>query len=502
MKTQPMSHQVEGLKRAEGKRNFAFLCEQGTGKSWMTLADAERCFEQDKIDGIAVIAPNGVQTNWTRREIPTHLSAFNIAYAWKGTPSSKKAKDEVERLYRTHWSHEDRPLRVFAINIEAVNSSNGYEALLRFVKSCRVMVIVDESTRIKTPTAKRSIKVCEIGRFGIARRILSGTPITKAPTDLYMQFHFLKEGLLGTKSFRAFNATYAVLLEADDPGMVAIMRKLAGKTRGMPQVVAKNEVTGLPMWKNLDRLADMIAPHSYRVKKSDCLDLPPKIYKSIFFDLTKPQRKIYDQLKEDYSYILDKAGALEDVSFQAIAARTKMKQVTSGFINIYGEAQLLPPEDNPRMAAFKELVETILDNDPEPSVIVWAIYEEELLQVKAYLDSIGEPAALYYGATKKGETRENIIDDFQARKIRWFVGNAAAGGIGITLTAADTAIYYTCSYDNEHRMQSEDRNHRIGTVKPVTYWDLIAEDTLDEDIQLSLAAKSAIADVVIDRKGL
>ena len=152
------------------------------------------------------------------------------------------------------------------------------------------------------------------------------------------------------------------------------------------------------------------------------------------------------------------------------------------------------------MFAFKELVQSILDNDPDSSVIVWAMYEEELLQIKDYLDSLGEPCALYYGKTKKGETRDNIIDDFQAKKIRWFIGNAAAGGIGITLTRAETAIYYSCSYDNEHRMQSEDRNHRIGTEKPVTYWDLIGEDTIDEDIQVSLATKSHLADIVIDRK--
>lgn len=499
MKTSAMDHQVVGLQRSDGKRNFAFIMEQGTGKTWLTLADAERCYQLDKINAILVIAPNGVHTNWVKREIPTHLEVESICYAWRGTPSTKKAKDAVEKVYRTLPAGQREPLRVFAINVEAINSANGYEAVKRFLIAFRVMAIVDESTRIKNPQAKRSKKVCELGRIATARRILSGTPLTKSPTDLFMQFNFLKEGLLGTKSYRAFVAEFSVLLDPSHPKMIAIMRKLAGKSRGMPQVVATDE-DGIPMFKNLEKLSDLIAPHSYRVRKKDCLDLPDKVYKRAYFELSPAQRKVYDTLKNEYSYLLERDGTMaEDVSFEAIAARTKLKQVTSGFINIFGEPQLLAPGDNPRMSLFKEIVESILDNDADAQFIVWAIYEQELLQVKAYIDSLGITSALYYGATKK-DARDNIIDEFQAGKIQVFIGNASAGGIGITLTKAETAIYYSCSDDNELRLQSEDRNHRIGTTETVVYWDLIGEDTLDEKIALSNAMKTHLADVVIDRK--
>jgi SNF2 family DNA or RNA helicase len=494
-----MNHQVVGLEKCDGKRNFAFLMEQGTGKTWLTLADAERCFLLDKIDALLIVAPNGVHTNWVRREIPTHLSAKNITFAWRGTPSSKKAKDAIERMFRTHWTHDDRPLRIFSINVEAINSANGYAIVERFLKAFpRTMMAVDESTRIKNPDAKRSKKVCELGLLAIARRILSGTPLTRAPTDLFMQYNFLKPGLLGTKSFRAFQAEFSVLLTPDSPQMIAIMRKLAGKVRGMPQVVAKDE-NGIPMFKNLDKLAALIAPHSYRVTKAECLDLPPKVYKVLNFELTPNQRRVYQQIMEEYSYVLNKDGVDEDVSFEAIAARTKLKQVTSGFINIYGEPQLLPPEDNPRMALFKDTIDMILERDESAQIIVWAMFEQELLQIKAHLDSINVNSALYYGKTSKDE-RERIIDEFQGGQIQVFIGHAAAAGIGITLTAAETAIYYSCSYDNELRMQSEDRNHRIGTKNTVTYYDLVAEDTLDEDIARSLSVKSELAAIVIDGK--
>lgn len=498
MKTVGMAHQLIGLERCLGKRNFAFLMEQGTGKTWLAMADTERAFIANKIDALLVIAPNGVSSNWTRREIPTHLEVETISYCWKGTPKTKKAKDGIERIFRTHYQEGQAPLRVLSINIEAINTGPGFELVKRFLLAFRTIAVVDESTRIKNHAAKRSVKVCELGRFAEARRILSGTPLTKAPTDLYMQFHFLKPGLLGTKSFRAFNAQFSVLLEPDDPRMIAVLRKLGGKVHGIPQIVEKDD-EGTPMFKNLDKLADLIAPHSYRVRKEDCLDLPDKIYKVASFDLTPKQRKIYDQVKDEYNYIIDRGDYLEDVSFEAIAARTKLKQVTSGFINIYGEPQLLAPEDNPRMSLFKEIVQTTIDQDENAQVIVWAMFEEELKQIKAHLDEMGYTSAMYYGKTPKND-RDQIIDDFQGGKIRFFIGHAAAAGIGITLTAAETAIYYSCSYDNELRMQSEDRNHRIGTKNNVVYWDLVGEDTIDEDVQRSLKMKSKLASIVIDRQ--
>lgn len=488
MKTEGMKHQITGLQLMDGKRNFALLMEQGTGKTWTALADTERCYIGNKVDALLVVAPNGVHTNWVRREIPTHMEAPVVTYAWRGKPTTKKAKAGWEALFASHYATP--PLRVFAINIEAVNTAAGFEACEEFLRCFRVMMVVDESTRIKNPAAKRTEKVIKLGRMATARRILTGTPLTKAPTDLFSQFDFLKGGLLGTTSYRAFVSEYAVLLPAHHPQMQAILRKLGGKVRGIPQVVETDE-HGNKMWKNLDRLSDMIAPHSYRVRKHECLDLPPKVYKQVLFELEPKQRKVYDQLKDDYEYIHQGS----EMSFEAIASRTKMKQVTSGFINVHGTPVLIDRAENPRLAAFKEVIEDI-----EGQFIVWAMFEEELLQVQAALEDAGISCRLYYGKTGK-EEREQAVDDFQAGKFTAFVGHAAAAGIGITLTAAETAVYYSCSFDNELRKQSEDRCHRIGTKKTVVYIDLVAEDTIDEDVVKSLAVKTELADYVIDRVG-
>lgn len=484
-----MTHQNDALRASEGKRNFAFLMEQGTGKTWTTLADTERCFREDKVDALLVIAPKGVHTNWVLREIPSHMDIECVTVAWRGRPTTKKAKADIERLYERPY-HGRPVLRVFTINIDAVNTEAGYEEIKRFLTCYRAMAVVDESTRIKNPTSKRTIKCLELSKLAMARRILSGTPLTKGPTDLFSQFAFLKDGLLGTTSYRAFVAEYAVLLQPGDPKLIAIQKKT--NCRGTPQVVATDD-KGQKIWKNLDKLRAMIQPHSFRVTKADCLDLPPKVYKTLTFEMDAKQRRVYDTLDEDNAYITHD---LEDKSFEAIAARTKMKQVTSGFIHIDGVPVLIESEQasSPRMELFKEVLE-----DLDGPFIVWAMFEEEINQIMAALKTAGIEASSYYGKTSDS-AREQAIDDFQSGRIQAFVGHAAAAGIGLTLTAAETAIYYSCSYDNELRKQSEDRCHRIGTKHTVVYIDLIAENSIDEAIVTSLATKTAIADYVIDGK--
>ncbi|QOV06266.1 DNA helicase [Burkholderia phage Maja] len=522
MKTDAMKHQITGLARSEGKRNFAYLMEQGTGKTWITLADTERCFYGNKIDALLVFAPNGVHTNWIRREAPQHLSAPFIAYAWNGPIKTKKQKAAWAELFRDFSLSEAPPLRIFTINFEAVNTKAGYDAVAEFIRCFRVMAVVDESTRIANPEAKRTKKIIELGREATARRILSGTPLKKDPTDLYSQFDFLKSGLLGTTSYRAFVSEYSVLLDSDDPQMRGIMRRVMEgrknwkdqkKAREMIPQVVKTDDSGNKMFRNLDQLSDMIRPHSYRVRKEDCLDLPPKIYQTVFFELTPELRRVYDRLRDEYEYLkkkyienyvtdhpeVDYGDAVEYFEthcFEGIACQVKMKQVVSGFINVEGEPVLIDPENNPRMNLFKEYVEGI-----DGQMIVWCLYEVEILQVAEALRSMGLRVATYYGKTKKGETREKIIDDFQAGRLDAIVGHAAAMGIGLTLTAATTSLYYSCDRNNELRLQSEDRNHRIGTVKSPVYVDFIAEDTIDEDDMKGRAFKSELANMVIDRKG-
>ena len=494
MKTGGMQHQIKGLELSNGKWNYAYLMEQGTGKTWLSIADIVRAYLKGRINAVVVFAPKGVHTNWVLRELPTHADVPLLAEAWRGKPTSKKARARLDRLYADHYEAEKEPLRVFAINIDAINSDAGYAEVERFLKAFpNCMGILDESTRIKNPEAKRTKKIVKLGRLCLARRILSGTPLTKNPGDMFMQYEFLKPGILGTNSYRAFVAQYTVLIEADDRRMVALMKKTGAKF--VPQI-AETDDDGLPIFKNLDKLIDVLSPHSYRVTKEEALPfLPPKVYERVYFELTPAQRKIYNQIEADYEY--NDENEQEYFSFEAIAARSKLKQVTSGFINIYGEPRLLPIEENPRLQAFKELVEGLFEDDPTRSIIVWSEFRQEMEFAKAILEGLGLSVCVYNGDTKKDD-REQFIDDFQAGKYRVFLGNPAAGGIGITLTRADTTIYLSTSENAELRLQSEDRNHRIGTKSTVVYYDLHAEDTVDDRTFANVEAKKRTMDYVVN----
>jgi SNF2 family DNA or RNA helicase len=483
-----MKHQSAAIQKSEGKRNFAYFAEQGTGKTWMLLADAERAFLAGKIDALLVFAPKGVHTNWVLREIPKHLSAPAVMYSWSGPVKTKRQKEGVAKLMDAKKS--TGCLRVLTMNFEAMLQPAAREFVDEFIAQYRTMAVVDESKKIGNPDAKRTKYIIEAGRNAEARRILSGKPLTKAPMDLFSQFDFLKSGLLGTKSYRAFVAEYAVLLDPRSPKMQGLIRKMGPKA-AYAQVVDVDDF-GNKKYQNLDKLAAMIEPHMYRVRKDECLDLPPKVYEQRIFQLSDEQRAVYDQLEHEYAY---KSKTEGEMSFEAIAARSKMKQVTSGFINVYGEPELIDPERNPRMETFLDVVDDI-----EGQFIVWAIYRHEIEHIVKALEEQGISTVQYHGGVKDGE-RELAVDEFQAGRVRAFVCNKAAYA-GLTLTAARTSIYYSCDYDNDVRGQSEDRNHRIGTTGPVLYVDLIAEDTLDEDIAANLAAKDAIADHVIDKRPL
>lgn len=478
MKTEPMDHQKLGRKLLrDNPEYYALGAEQGTGKTWMLLDDAERQFETGMIAGLLVIAPKGVHTNWIIREIPTHLSVPVVAEFWL-SGAGKRHMSRLEKLLRT--DREDG-LAVLAMNVDAINTKKGYEFATKFLRTFKSMIVVDESQRIKNPQAKRTKKVWSLAPFSVSRRIASGTLVANSPMDLFGQYQFLNGGLLGTTSFRAFVAEFSELLPAHHP----MVQEIASKSRGVPQIV-KRDREGRPMYRNLDKLSKLIAPYTFRVLKKDCLDLPEKIYQTHVFELTPSQRRLYDSVKEEMRYERDDGDV--DI-FTALTLINKLRQVTSGFIIVDGEATELR-EAKPRMDALKSLVE-----DTEGQIIIWASFREELRQIGELLSDY--EVVQYHGGTKTKD-REQAVDDFQNGRARIFLANPAAAGTGLTLTAANTAIYYSCSYNFEERSQSEDRCHRIGTKKPVLYIDLMARNTIDERIANALQTKAETAFQILD----
>jgi SNF2 family DNA or RNA helicase len=302
------------------------------------------------------------------------------------------------------------------------------------------------------------------------RRILTGFPVTKSPLDLYSQCAFLNEALLGFASYYSYRNHYAVL------------QKRSVATHSFQQIVG---------YRNLDDLKDILGKFSFRVLKKDCIDLPDKIYTTRVVDLTPEQKRIYKELKDYAIAELDNA---ETVTTNSVITQIlRLQQVLCGFTRSdSGEITQIPSN------RMKELMATLEEVDGK--CIIWANYQHDIRSIVEEIakEYGAQSVAHYYGETDANE-RPLIVSLFQDpdSPLRFFVGQPRTGGFGLTLTEANTVIYYSNSYDLEIRLQSEDRAHRIGQTNKVTYVDLCAPKTVDEKIIKSLRSKINIATQVL-----
>ena len=338
----------------------------------------------------------------------------------------------------------------------------------KFLNSHNALMAVDESTTIKTPTAKRTKNILGLGRKSKYRRIMTGSPVTKNPLDLYTQCEFLDPWLLDFTSYYAFRNRYAE------------MKTLHVAGRSI-QVVHK--------FRNLGELSDTIKNFSYRVLKEDCLDLPNKIFIKRHIKLTPDQIKVYEQMKKQaIAHLNGKVTSTMTVLTQLM----RLQQITCGhFVADDGSVQEI---DSNRLGELMDVLE-----ETEGKAIIWAHWQRDVNNIiKAVKKKYGPNSIVdYYGVTPQEERQPNIKKFQSDPRCRFMVGTPSTGGYGITLTAANTVIYYSNGYDLEKRLQSEDRAHIIGQKKPITYVDLISEDTVDEKIVKSLRKKINIASEVL-----
>jgi SNF2 family DNA or RNA helicase len=464
-KSKPYEHQLVALEKSWDKEEFAYFMEMGTGKSKVLIDNIAMLYDKGKINAAMIIAPKGVYRNWLSSEIPTHMPSHIQYKSVLWTASTSKTKDkEYQSLFETDYN-----LHIFIMNVEALSTPKGMTFARKFLSCHNTLIAVDESTTIKTPKAARTRNIISIANLAKYRRILTGSPITKSPLDLYTQCKFLNEHLLGFSSYYSFQNRYACMVD----------KWFGGR-----------KVSVIKSYQRLDELSKSIEPFSYRVLKEDCLDLPDKIYIRREIELTEEQLKMYQSMK------IVAMAALKGKVVKAPHVLTqlmRLHQITCGHV-MTETGEIVDIENN----RLKELINIL--EEVESKVIIWSHYTHDIRKISAELRKIyGEDSVVeYYGKTDS-EIRQESIDRFQDPRspVRFFVGNPQTGGYGITLTAASTVIYYSNGYDLEKRLQSEDRAHRIGQKKSVTYIDLIAEKTVDEKIVKALRKKINIASEVL-----
>lgn len=488
-KTKPYKHQAKCLKKFGHFPSFALLAEMGTGKTWIMINNMAGLYEAGLCDGALVFAPNGVHSNWARLELPAHMpdSIDHQVAVWSASPL-KDERVEIENIYEAK-----KPLRIFLMNWEALQNKRGMEAATRFCSSCRqLMIIADESDSAKNPKAARTKNLLKLKAQSKWRRILTGTVINNSPFDVFSQYSFLDSDILGTTSYYAFKSEYAEMLPSNNQLVQHI--KQTTRSRGTPQIVAKGP-GGRPKYRNLDKLSALMAPYSFRILKSECLDLPKKIYKTLFFDLTPAQKAVYKKAEKECRLVFEN----EETVFNKLVAIGKLTQITSGYyIHPLSEDPVRIEGVNPKLDMMMERVNKIVESGNQ--IIIWARYRIEIADIVIRLKEAGISYGEYHGGIKKKD-RETVIDGFENKEIQAFVGNPQAGGRGITLVAANYVIYFSNDFSLSNRLQSEDRAHRIGQKKNVTYINIAGKGTVDEHVIATLLSKKDVADTIID-KGL
>jgi len=460
-KTKPYAHQLSALEKSWDKKEFAYFMEMGTGKSKVLVDNMAVLYDKGKINGALIIAPKGVYRNWYSQEIPNHLASHidNKTILWTATTSKAKDK-EYQLLFKS-----DLDLHILIMNVEAFSTKKGLEFATKFLNCHNSLIAVDESTTIKTPTAKRTKAILALGRLAKYRRILTGSPVTKSPLDLYTQCGFLDGYLLGFDSYYAFRNRYATMLD----------RNFGGRR---VQIVGG--------YKRLDELSEKLKPFSDRVLKEDCLDLPEKTYVERQVELTDEQKTLYSTMK---SAALASLKGKMATAPHILTQMMRLHQITCGHLK--NDDDSITEIKNNRINSLLELLDEI-----EGKAIIWANYVYDINQiVNAVAKKYGDNSIVQYYGAVPAEQRQKNIEKFQDPNspVRFFVGNPQTGGYGITLTAANNVIYYSNGYDLEKRLQSEDRAHRIGQKKAVTYVDLITPKTVDEKIRKALRKKINIA---------
>ena len=463
-KTKPYAHQLTALEKSWNKESYAYFMEMGTGKTKVLIDNMAMLYDKGKVDGALIIAPKGVIGTWYNQEIPTHLPDHieNVSVLWQAN-ITKGQQEKLNELLKS----SDK-LHILIMNVEALSTSKGTDFAESFLRTHNTIMAIDESTTIKNSSAKRTKNILKLAPQSKYRRIMTGSPITKNPLDLYSQCEFLSSWLLDFASFYAFRNRYAE------------MKTIHAQGRSI-QVVN--------FFKNIGELSEKLKGFSYRVLKEDCLDLPDKIYVKRNVALTEEQSKLYKQMKTMALAILN---GKQTTTVTVLTQLMRLHQITCGhFTADDGSTQ------NIKSNRINELMNVL--EEVEGKAIIWANYQKDMFEIKKAIEKeYGEGSVVdYYGLTPQEDRQPNIKRFQEDPECRFFVGTPQTGGYGITLTQANTVVYYSNGYDLEKRLQSEDRAHRIGQKKSVTYVDLMADDTVDEKIVKALRKKINIASEVL-----
>lgn len=477
-KSKPFDHQLKALMLSKDKEYYGYFMEMGTGKTKVIIDNAAYLYGKKLINSLIILAPNGVHAQWIKEQLPEHLPEWvkHEAAIYRATEHSclkslaKLAKEKTDAL------------KIIAFNIDALSSEKGGRVITSFLSNHNAMFVIDESVRIKTPSAIRTKWAIKLGELAKYRRIMSGAPVTKGTEDLFTQFKFLHEDILGYSSYYTFRNNACIMGGFEN-------RQIVGyKPYAMQEIERKIEA------------------HTFRITKKECLDLPDKIYSTRYVELTDEQAKIYDKLEEDLQIDLDSIRQMKELQengetkkvdsalMSAITKMLRMQQVVCGhFAHKEEDSDLLIELPTNRIEVLIDCIE-----EAQGKVIVWSRFVADIKRISKRLQEKKIYYRTYYGEVNTKEREVSIKEFRENPECKVFLAQPASGGTGLNLAVANTVIYFSNDFNADTRWQSEDRAHRIGQKSNVNYIDLISLNTIDEDILKALKNKKNVAEALLD----
>lgn len=466
-KTKPFPYQLDAFNLGKDREYFGLLMEMGTGKTKVSIDLMAYKYSMGYIDNCVIIAPNGVHSQWINEQIPEHLPTFikSESCIYKSS-MTKSEKNHYEEMFNI----QDK-LKIFAINVEALQSDRGFYEAKRMVCSGKTLTIIDESTRIKNPSAKRTKNVLALKEFSKARLILSGAPITRGLEDLYSQLKFLSEDILGFSSYYSFKNYYCEMEQIHGRNVSPFAKKIVG-------------------YKHEDELKLRLQGNTFRATK-ELLDIPeplPPITRLV--ELTPEQSRIYRELKDNLIAEIESGKVVE--APVAITKLLRLQQVVCGHVRDEETKELIYLPNN----RIKEVI-NILD-EIDSKVIIFSKFVPDIIKLAEEFDKANIKYVTYYGEIQQKD-REKRIEDFKTKpEIKVFLAQPACASTGLNLQEASTMIFYSNDFNADFRWQAEARIHRNGQKNRCTYIDLITPKTIDEYILQNLKNKKGLANNTLD----
>lgn len=436
---------------------FGELFEMGCGKTLTTIAVAGALYNLGKIDRVLVVAPTSVCSVW-----PHDLNQF-ATFPWEARVLLGDKKKRLKALNELeNWPF--KALRIAVINYESTHREGIFEALAAYKPD---LIVCDESQRIKNPSAAQSKALHKLGDAAPFRMILSGTPVQNNAVDLYSQYRFLDPAVYGA-NFYAFKNRYCIM-----------------GGYGQHQIVG---------YRNMDELVEKEHSVAYRVTKEECLDLPQQTFINRYVQFTDAEQAIYEQLRKS-SFLELETG--ENVTATTILTMyLRLMQLTGGFLT--ADESTRPKQVNTaKLDALADIVDDYVV-DASKKLVIFARFRAEIAAIENLLRLRKIQYGSIYGDVPM-EERGKIVDDFQTNPdTKVFVAQIQTAGLGITLHAASTAVFYSYDYNYANYAQALARIHRIGQRLPVTYIHLVVDGSIDEKILAALENKEDMAKTVVD----